>query len=537
MISKINSQEEARQKIVDGVAKLADAVTVSLGPNGRNVIIDKGMEGIVSTKDGVTIAKSITKLEDPVENMGAQLIRQAAEKSATVAGDGTTTSTLLAATLVNQGVKHVNNGANAVEIKRGIDAAVKVVVDELKKMSIDITSQEQLKQVATISANNDDEVGTLIATAMEKVGREGVVTVEESKTGETSLEVVEGMQFDRGFKSPYFVTDNDSMSTTLEKPYILIYNGKLTQVKEMLPLLERVSQTAKPFLIVAEDIEGEALATLIVNKMRGTLKVCAVKAPEFGDRRTQILEDLAVLTNGTVVSIDKGMKLDKFDMSWLGECRVATIDKNNTTIVDGNGDEDVIATRIEELKAQIDNSKSPYEMEKLQERLAKMVGGVAIINVGANTEVELKEKKDRVDDALHATQAAIEEGILPGGGVALIRAKKAIKGNDLGAKIVLSSLSMPMTKILTNAGFETPYSIITSVESSKNDWKGYDIKSNKMTDFLEAGIVDPTKVVRSALENAASVAGTILLTDACVYSEKEDGEADEPGFGGMGGMM
>ena len=537
MISKIKSQEEARQKIVNGVTKLADAVTVSLGPNGRNVIIDKGVEGIVSTKDGVTIAKSITKLEDPVENMGAQLIRQAAEKSATIAGDGTTTATLLAATLVTQGVKHVNNGANAVEIKRGIDAAVKVVVDELKKMSIDITSHEQLKQVATISANNDDEIGALIATAMEKVGREGVVTVEESKTGETSLEVVEGMQFDRGFKSPYFVTNNDSMSTTLEKPYILIYNGKLTQVKEMLPLLERVSQTGKPFLIVAEDIEGEALATLIVNKMRGTLKVCAVKAPEFGDRRTQILEDLAVLTNGTVVSTDKGMKLDKFDMSWLGECRVATIDKNNTTIVDGNGDEDVIATRIEELKAQIDNSKSPYEMEKLQERLAKMVGGVAIINVGAHTELELKEKRDRVDDALHATQAAIEEGILPGGGVALIRAKKAITSDDLGAKIVLSSLSMPMTKILTNAGFENPYSIITSVESSKSDWEGYDIKTNKMTDFLKSGIIDPTKVVRSALENAASVAGTILLTDACVYSEREKGEADDQEFGGMGGMM
>ncbi|MDB4343473.1 chaperonin GroEL [bacterium] len=537
MLSKINSQEEARQKIVAGVNKLADAVTVSLGPNGRNVIIDKGMEGIVSTKDGVTIAKSITKLEDPVENMGAQLIRQASEKSANVAGDGTTTSTLLAATLVNQGVKHVNNGANAVEIKRGIDTAVKSVVEALKDMSIDITSQEQLKQVATISANNDDEIGALIATAMEKVGREGVVTVEESKTGETSLEVVEGMQFDRGFKSPYFVTDNDNMSTTLDKPYILIYNGKLTQVKEMLPLLERVSQTARPFLIIAEEVEGEALATLIVNKMRGTLKVVAVKAPEFGDRRTQVLEDIAVLTDGTVVSSDKGMKLDKFDMSWLGECRVATIDKNTTTIVDGDGTEDLITARIEELKNQIDNAKSPYEMEKLQERLAKMVGGVAIINVGANTEVELKEKKDRVDDALHATQAAIEEGILPGGGVALLRARKAIKTDDLGAKIVLSSLSMPMTKILTNAGFETPYSVTTAVEASEDGWEGYNIKTDEMTNFLEAGIIDPTKVVRSAIVNASSVAGTILLTDACVYTEKEDGDADEPGFGGMGGMM
>jgi len=538
MINKISSKEEARQKLLAGVNKLADAVTVSLGPNGRNVIIDKPMEGIVSTKDGVTIAKSITKLEDPVENMGAQLIRQASEKSATVAGDGTTTSTLLAATLVNQGVKYVNNGANAVEIKRGIDTAVKKVVDVLKEMSLDVTSEEQLKQIATISANNDEEVGTLIATAMEKVGREGVVTVEESKTGETSLEVVEGMQFDRGFKSPYFVTDNDSMSAVLEKPYILIYDGKLTQVKDMLPLLERVSQTAKPFLIVAEEIEGEALATLIVNKMRGTLKVCAVKAPEFGDRRTQVLEDLAVLTNGTVVSANKGMRLDKFDMSWLGECRVATVDKNNTTIVDGKGDEDKIAERIEELKAQIDGSKSPYEMEKLQERLAKMVGGVAIINVGAATELELKEKKDRVDDALHATQAAIEEGILPGGGVALLRAKRVLEEtNNIGARIVYSSLSMPMSKILTNAGIENTYPIVSGVEASDSDWSGFNIKANKQENFFDAGIIDPTKVVRSALENAASVAGTILLTDACVYSEKEEGESDDQGFGGMGGMM
>ena len=538
MINKISSKEEARQKLLAGVNKLADAVTVSLGPNGRNVIIDKPMEGIVSTKDGVTIAKSITKLEDPVENMGAQLIRQASEKSATVAGDGTTTSTLLAATLVNQGIKFVNNGANAVEIKRGIDTAVKQVVEVLKEMSLDVTSEEQLKQIATISANNDEEIGTLIATAMEKVGREGVVTVEESKTGETSLEVVEGMQFDRGFKSPYFVTDNDSMSAVLEKPYILIYDGKLTQVKDMLPLLERVSQTAKPFLIVAEEIEGEALATLIVNKMRGTLKVCAVKAPEFGDRRTQVLEDLAVLTNGTVVSTNKGMRLDKFDMSWLGECRVATVDKNNTTIVDGKGDEDKIAERIEELKAQIDGSKSPYEMEKLQERLAKMVGGVAIINVGAATELELKEKKDRVDDALHATQAAIEEGILPGGGVALLRAKRVLEEtNNIGARIVHSSLSMPMSKILTNAGIENTYPIISGVETSDSDWSGFNIKANKQENFFDAGIIDPTKVVRSALENAASVAGTILLTDACVYSEKEEGESDDQGFGGMGGMM
>jgi chaperonin GroEL len=538
MITRISSKEEARQKLLAGVNKLADAVTVSLGPNGRNVIIDKPMEGIVSTKDGVTIAKSITKLEDPIENMGAQLIRQASEKSANVAGDGTTTSTLLAATLVNQGIKYVNNGSNAVEIKRGIDVAVKKVIDHLKENSIDITSEEQLKQVATISANNDEEIGTLIATAMEKVGREGVVTVEESKTGETSLEVVEGLQFDRGFKSPYFVTNNDNMTAVLEKPYILIYNGKLTQVKDMLPLLERVSQTAKPFLIIAEEVEGEALATLIVNKMRGTLKVCAVKAPDFGDRRTQILEDIAVLTNGTVVSADKGMRLDKFDMNWLGECRVATVDKNITTIVDGKGDEDKIASRIEELKSQIDNSKSPYEMEKLQERLAKMVGGVAIINVGAVTELELKEKKDRVDDALHATKAAIEEGILPGGGVALLKAKKVLDGdNSLGASIVRSSLSMPMHKILTNAGIENPYAIINDIENNDDYWVGFNIKENSYDYFLEVGIVDPTKVVRSALENASSVAGTLLLTDACVFSEKEEGEDAEQGFGGMGGMM
>ena len=480
--------------------------------------------------------------------MGAQLIKQASEKSATAAGDGTTTSTLLAATIVNEGAKYVNNGANAIDIKRGIDEAVEEVVNSLKTISQDVSSEEQLKQVATISSNNDESIGVMIATAMEKVGREGVVTVEESKTGETSLEIVEGMQFDRGYKSPYFVTDNDSMSAVLDEPFILIYNGKLNQVKDMLPLLERISTESKPLLIISEDIEGEALAALIVNKMRGTIKVCAVKAPDFGDRRTQILEDIATLTGGKVVSTDKGMKLDKFDMNWLGNSRLVTVYKDTTTIIDGAGAGDDITTRIDELKNQIDNSKSPYEMERLQERLAKLIGGVAIINVGANTELELKEKKDRVDDALHATQAAIEEGILPGGGAALMYARDAImdkrRNGDVGVgkDIVYKACGAPFKKILQNAGYEDMkiYEISSIIASTGEAWSGYDLRSEKVIDTKEAGIIDPTKVVRSALQNAASVAGTLLLTEACIFNETEEGESAEqgyPGMGGMGGMM
>ena len=447
-------------------------------------------------------------------------------------------------------MKFVNNGSNAVDIKRGMDEAVKEVVEGLKSISLDISSQEQLKQVATISSNNDDEVGILISTAMEKVGREGVVTIEESKTGETTLEIVEGLQFDRGYKSPYFVTNNDNMSALLEEPKILIYNGKLTQVKEMLPLLERVSQMAKPLLIIAEDIEGEALATLIVNKMRGTLKVCAVKAPDFGDRRTQILEDIAILTGGSVVSFDKGMKLDKFDLNWLGSSRLVTVYKDITTIVDGKGDEDKINERIEELKKQVDSNKSPYESERLQERLAKLVGGVAIISVGANTELELKEKKDRVDDALHATQAAIEEGILPGGGTALLFArefitydKSKLKGDmEIGKQIVYKACGSPFHKILSNAGYDDSriYSIQNQIgekgEVGTKPWFGFDLRSETVLNTKDAGIIDPTKVVRSAIQNASSVAGTLLLTDACIFNEKEEGE-EVSGFNPMQGMM
>ena len=537
MINKISSKEEAREKLLRGVNKLASTVVVSLGPNGRNVIIDKGMEGIVSTKDGVTIAKSITKLEDPVENMGAQLIKQAAEKSNSVAGDGTTTSTLLAASLANRGMKHVNKGVNAVEVKREMDKAVKFVVGKLKEMSVDITSEDQLKQIATISANNDEEIGNLIATAMKKVGREGVVSVEESKSGETSLEVVEGMQFDRGFKSPYFVTNNDNMTAGLIDPQILIYDGKIVQVKELLPLLEKMSTTSKSLLIIAEDIDGEALATLVLNKMRGILNVCAVKAPDFGARRTQVLGDIAALTGGEVVSPEKSMKLDKFDLKWLGQSRLATIDKDTTTIVDGKGEEDAIKDRIKSLKVQIEAASTPYEMEKLQERLAKMVGGVAIVNVGAATELELKEKKDRVDDALHATQAAIEEGILPGGGIALFRVAQMLETEDVGGTIVKESIIEPMKTILSNAGYtgEDVYAVIVKLKGGET-WDGFDIKNETVSNFLEAGIIDPTKVVRSALENAASVASTLLLTEACVVSEKEDGETADMGMGGMPGM-
>ena len=445
---------EARRKLANGIDKLANAVTATLGPNGRNVVISKANEYPQSTKDGVTVAKSIS-LEDPIEELGVQMVKQAAIKTADNAGDGTTTSTLLAQEMVNAGLIHLNNGVNAVEIKRGIDKAVKEVIEHLQmEISEEISSEEQLTQVATISANNDAEVGTLIATAMEKVGRDGVVAIEESRTGETYLETVEGMQFDRGFKSPYFVTNNSTMQSVLERPRILIYEKKLTQVKELLPLLENMSNQNRPLLVIAEDIDGEALATLIVNKMRGLLRVCAVKAPDFGDRRTLIMEDIATLTGATVVSPDRGMKLDKFNLDWLGECRLATIGKEETTLVDGGGDEEKIKARVEDLQHQIEHAKSAFEVEKLQERLAKMVGGVAIVYVGGNTETEMREKKDRVEDALHATKAAIEEGIVPGGGAALIHARNGIKDiGQIGADIVYNACTSPLKKILSNAGY------------------------------------------------------------------------------------
>ena len=537
---------EGRKKLVDGIDKLADAVTSTLGPNGRNVVISNG--GVPqSTKDGVTVAKSIT-LSENVESVGAEMVKQAAIKTAENAGDGTTTSTLLAREMVKAGLSHLNNGANAVEIKRDIDKAVKSVVDMLRQNSEDISSEEQLEQVATISANNDTEVGKLIATAMSKVGREGVVTIEESKSGETYLETVEGMQFDRGYKSHYFVTNNSTMTCNLEDTLILIADKKITQVKELLPVLEAVSNQNKSLLIVAEDIDSEALATLIVNKMRGTIKVAAVKAPDFGDRRKLILDDMAILTGGQVFSTEKGMKLDKFEWDWFGESRLVTVTKDETTIVDGRGGNEAIQTRIEEIQQQIEKATSSFEKEKLQERLAKFTGGVAIVHVGGNTETEMREKKDRVDDALQATQAALEEGIVPGGGSALLYARRGILfadgENNIGANIVYQACGKPFAQILTNAGYTEVNSLIladTLINSENDDvWTGYNLKTESMVDMKESGIIDPSKVTRTALESAASVAGTVLLTECIVVDDPDnDKDAVDPmaGMGGMGGMF
>lgn len=531
---------EGRKKLVNGIDKLANAVVSTLGPNGRNVVISNG--GVPqSTKDGVTVAKSIT-LSDNVESVGAEMVKQAAIKTAENAGDGTTTSTLLAREMVKAGLSHLNNGANAVEIKRSIDSAVQQVVSTLRNNSEDISSEEQLEQVATISANNDPEVGKLIATAMSKVGREGVVTIEESKSGDTYLETVEGMQFDRGYKSHYFVTNNNTMTCNLEDTLILIADKKITQVKELLPVLEAVSNQNKSLLIVAEDIDSEALATLIVNKMRGTIKVAAVKAPDFGDRRKLILDDMAILTGGQVFSTDKGMKLEKFEWDWFGEARLVTVTKDETTLVDGRGGSDAIQTRIEEIQQQIEKSTSSFEKEKLQERLAKFTGGVAIVHVGGHTETEMREKKDRVDDALQATQAALEEGIVPGGGTALLYARGAVDSNDIGAQIVKQACSQPFTQILMNAGWDEVDGRIMAdnlINSGNDTWTGFDIKTMKKVNMKEAGIIDPSKVTRTALESAASVAGTVLLTE-CVVVDDPDNEKDamDPMAGmGMGGMF
>jgi chaperonin GroEL len=540
MSKVINYGDDSRKKLIGGINQLADAVVTTLGPNGRNVVIQHDQGVPQSTKDGVTVAKAI-ELEDQVENVGAQMLKQAAIKTADQAGDGTTTSTLLAREIVNAAARYSDKGHNIVEIKRGIDKCVKSHVEYLRNLSQDISSEDQLRQVATISANNDVEVGELIATAMEKVGRDGIVSIEESRTGETYLETVEGMQFDRGFKSPYFVTNNDTMSTTLKDTAILFYNGRLTQVKDLLPLLENLSSQAKSLLIIAEDIEGEALATLIVNKMRGSLNVCAVKAPDFGDRRTLLMNDMATLTGGVVVDKDKGMKLDKFDLKWLGECRTVTITKETTTMVDGAGDEEAISELCTSLQNQIGNSTSPFETENLQKRLAKLVGGVAVIHVGGNTETEMREKKDRVDDALQATKAAIEEGIVPGGGLALLRSAKEsscnVEGYDekLGCQIMEAVLQRPFEQILINAGLENYHDIKHDVMAFEAKSMGYDIRTKQYVDFLESGIIDPTKVTRCALENAASIAGTILLTECTVVNNPEDKE--EPQLGGMPGMF
>jgi len=533
MSNSIEFGAEARKKLVKGIDTVANSVITTLGPNGRNVVyVDNGV--VCSTKDGVSVARQIKKLEDPIEDLGAQLLKQAAIKTADHAGDGTTTSTLLARELVKGGLNRLNDGANAVEIKRGIDVGVKQVLEALKKSSEKIASEEQLQQIATISANNDVEIGKLISRAMEKVGREGVVYIEESKTDETYLEVVEGCQFDRGYKSPYFVTNNNTMSTLLKDTYVLIANHRFTKVKELLPILEGVSQKGKSLLIIAEDIDGEALATLIVNKMRGTLKVAAVKAPDFGERRKLILDDIAVLTGGTVFDKDKGMKLEKFNWEWFGEAKTVTVTKEKTTIVDGQGTEEAITQRAEELEEQIRKAETPFEMEKLQERLAKFVGGVALVHVGGSTETEMKEKKDRVDDALHATQCALADGIVPGGGVALLYARKNISSDidasddfNYGLKIVYDACGKPFEYILTNAGYSEADAKMIEMGDLKGK-KGFNLKTRSVVNMKEAGILDPHKVTKNALLNAASIAGTILLTECTIVDNPKDEKESQP---------
>jgi chaperonin GroEL len=530
MSKEIKFGEVSRNELMKGINILADAVVTTLGPNGRNVVISNG--GFPqSTKDGVSVAKSIV-LKDPTQELGVQLVKQAAIKTAEKAGDGTTTSTLLAREMVKAGLDALNNGENAVGIKRDIDKAVDIVVKQLQSiLSEDISSEEQLEQIATISANNDPETGKLISTAIEKVGMEGVIHIEESRTGETYLETVEGMQFDRGYKSPYFVTNNNNMTAVLDNPMILIADQKFTQVKELLPILEAVSSQAKSLLIIAEDIDHEALATLIVNKMRGIMRVCAVKAPDFGDRRKLILEDIATTTGGVVFSKEKGMKLEKFSWDWFGEARIVTIDKETTTIVDGKGSVESIEARIEELQQQINKAQTPFEVEKLQERLAKFVGGVAIIHVGGNTETEMREKKDRVDDALHATKAAIEEGIVAGGGAALWYAREALNPTTTGAEIVYKACGKPFEQILVNAGFDAMQSQILGNEmreiADNDGWIGWNLKTEKFVNMKTEGIIDPTKVTRTALQNAASVAGTILLTECTIVDEIKEEDQNQ----------
>ena len=528
----IKFDREAKEKLQSGIDKVNKAVSVTMGPFGRNVLIEKEHGQVSSTKDGVTVAKTIV-LEDSIENMAATVIKQAAQKTVDAAGDGTTTSTVLAHAIASQALQATAYAStNATQVKKGIEDAVKTVVEVLKDMSTPITDEKQIKQIATLSANGDEEIGNLVATAIDKVGREGVVTVEESRTGETSLEIVEGLQFDRGYKSPYMVTDNNTMTAVLNDPLLLIVDGRISQVKDLLPILESVSQQNKSLFIVAEDIDGEALATLIVNKMRGILKVVAVKAPDFGERHTLVLEDIAVLTGGTVVSSQKGMRLDKFNKDWFGEARTITVGKETTTVVDGKGDVDKIESRITELKSQIDVSTSPYEIEKLQERLSKMIGGVAIINVGGGTEIEMKEKKDRLDDALQATKAALDEGILPGAGVALLHASRKINitGNDdraKGALIVFKACGKPFKQILENAGEEIN-DWLMQVSQTKNMVP--DITNGILVDANESGIIDPTKVVRSALENAAAASVTLLMTE-CVIHEKPTDKKKSDDFG------
>ena len=539
---------ELKNKLLEGVQKLNNSVSSTLGPAGRTVLIKEDNGELKVTKDGVTVAKAFKELEDQTESIGAELAKKVSTKCANEVGDGTTTSTVLAAAILEEGIKQINDGSNPVNIKKGIDEAVATVVNRLKEMSTEITDDTQIKEVATISGNNDIEIGNLISTALDKVGRDGIVTIEESKTGETSLEVVEGMQFDRGFKSPYFVTDNNTMAAVLDDPYILIYDGRITQASELINVLNKVSGESKPILIVAEDIDGEALATLIVNKMRGTVKAVAVKAPEFGDRRTMALEDLATVTGGQVLSKNKGHKLDKMQPiqfnELLGSARKVTVEKETTTIIDGKGGEEAITARAEEIKTQLDNASSAFEKEKLQERLGKLIGGVAIINVGGNSELEIREKKDRVEDALFATKAALDEGIIIGGGTALLYAANVIniisenKDIAIGRRIVKSAIQEPFLKILNNAGHEVNDVIFASYGLSSVDpnfWLGLDYRTLEMVNFKELGIIDPKKVTRIALENAASIAGTILTTESVVYQKRSDKEEEMPNP--MAGMM
>ncbi|MDD4384565.1 MAG: chaperonin GroEL [Bacteroidales bacterium] len=541
----IKYDTEAREYLKKGVDKLANAVKVTLGPKGRNVVIEKKFGSPQVTKDGVTVAKEID-LSDPLENIGAQMVKEVASKTGDDAGDGTTTATVLAQAIVSVGIKNVTAGANPMDLKRGIDKAVAKVVEHLKSQSVEIGDDyTKIEQVASISANNDHEIGELIAKAMKKVKKEGVITVEEAKGIETTVEIVEGMQFDRGYISPYFITNPDKMETVLENPYILITDKKISTMKDLLPVLEPVAQNGRSLLIIAEDIDGEALATLVVNKLRGSLKIAAVKAPGFGDRRKEMLEDIAILTGGVVISEEKGLRLDAAKIEMLGSAEKITLDKENTTIVNGSGQKEGIKNRIAQIKLQIENSTSDYDKEKLQERLAKLTGGVAVLYVGASTETEMKEKKDRVDDALSATRAAVEEGIVPGGGVAYIRAITALEklagrndDENTGIQIIKRAIEEPLRQIVANAGLESSV-VVQKVREGKGDF-GYNAYSNKYENLLNSGVIDPTKVTRVALENAASIAGMLLTTECLMADEKEENpmpSMGNPGMGGMGGMM
>ena len=539
MAKQIKFDADARQKILAGVEKLSAAVTSTLGPSGRNVILDKKFGSPQITKDGVTVAKEI-ELADPFENMGAQMVREVASKTNDVAGDGTTTATLLAESIYREGLKNITAGANPMALKRGIDQATAAVVDAIAKLAKKVKSAEEIAQVATLSANGESEIGDIISEAMDKVGKDGTITVEEAKTLETTLDVVEGMQFDKGYLSPYFVTDPESMECVLENPYILLFEKKISNLQDMLPLLQAVAKTGKPLMIIAEDVEGEALATLVVNKLRGSFQVCAVKAPGFGDRRKAILEDIAILTGGKLISEDIGIKLENVTVDMLGKAKKVTVDKDNTTIVQGQGKSADISSRVAIIKKQIEETSSDYDREKLQERLAKLAGGVAIIKVGAATEAAMKEKKDRVDDALHATRAAVEEGIVPGGGVAYLRCQKVIETLDLagdekvGASIVARAIEAPLRKLVNNAGQEAAL-VIAKVKADKGS-NGYNVRTGEYADLLKCGVVDPAKVTRTALQNAASIAGLLLTTDCMVTDIPEKKECGCGGHGGQPGM-